>query len=181
MSRKIKFNTQELLDTAFCMTQEEGFLQVTARKLAAKANCSTQPIFRAYSGMPELMEALFEKCILYYQAYYLTYNKANKTPFIDLGMAYIEFAKTEKNIFQLLFLSTYRGERSLYEVLNGKDNFVALEINKAKQAGCKNASEVFMKMWIFIHGAACMSVTGDYDLSIEDTQVLLEEQYNACF
>ena len=22
-----------------------------------------------------------------------------------------------------------------------------------------------MKMWIFIHGAACMSLTGDYDLT----------------
>ncbi len=34
-------------------------------------------------------------------------------------------------------------------------------------------------MWIFIHGAACMTLTGDYDLQEEDTIKLLEESYNA--
>ena len=34
-----------------------------------------------------------------------------------------------------------------------------------------------MKMWIFIHGSACMSITGDYDLDMEETKQLLRTVY----
>jgi hypothetical protein len=34
-------------------------------------------------------------------------------------------------------------------------------------------------MWILIHGAASMSLTGDYDLGDEDTMKLLEDSYRA--
>ena len=34
-----------------------------------------------------------------------------------------------------------------------------------------------MRMWIFIHGAACMSLTDDYDLPESETEKLLEEFY----
>ena len=34
-----------------------------------------------------------------------------------------------------------------------------------------------MRMWIFIHGSACMSLTDDYDLKEEETVKLLEEFY----
>ena len=36
-----------------------------------------------------------------------------------------------------------------------------------------------MKMWIFIHGAACMTLTGDYDLSEEETIQMLKDSYQA--
>lgn len=36
-----------------------------------------------------------------------------------------------------------------------------------------------MKMWIFIHGAACMSLTGDYDLQEEETIQMLKDSYQA--
>jgi hypothetical protein len=56
---------------------------------------------------------------------------------------------------------------------------VAKEIAKAKAAGNAGASRLFMKMWILIHGAASMSLTGDYDLGDEDTMKLLEDSYRA--
>ena len=51
------------------------------------------------------------------------------------------------------------------------------EITLAKEAGCANPSDLFMKMWIYIHGAACMSLTGDYDLTDRETLMLLEDFY----
>lgn len=41
--------------------------------------------------------------------------------------------------------------------------------------------DLFMKMWIFIHGAACMSLTGDYDLTDLQTMQLLEHSYYAFY
>ena len=54
MARKEMITIDRILDTAFAMTREEGFANVTARKVAAKAGCSTQPIFRVYKNMEEL-------------------------------------------------------------------------------------------------------------------------------
>ena len=56
MARKEMITIDRILDTAFAMTREEGFANVTARKVAAKAGCSTQPIFRVYKNMEELLQ-----------------------------------------------------------------------------------------------------------------------------
>ena len=54
MARKITITKEFIVNTAFLMAKQEGIEQVTARKLAAKAECSTQPIFRLYNNMEEL-------------------------------------------------------------------------------------------------------------------------------
>ena len=67
----------------------------------------------------------------------------------------------------------------MYELLNGNTGAVGKEIAKAKAEGVAVPGDLFMKMWIFIHGAACMSLTGDFDLSDEETHTLLKNSYQA--
>lgn len=179
MARKETITIQTILDTAFLMTQEEGFVNVTARRVAARAGCSTQPIFRVYKNMEELLAAVYDRAVTFFQEYYKHWEKKSSVPFADLGMAYISFAREEKNLFQLLFVSKGSVQKDMYEVLNGLEGNVVKEISRAGQAGCKNPSDIFMRMWIFIHGAACMSLTGDYDLQETETRSLLEESYRA--
>ncbi|MDE6184044.1 MAG: TetR/AcrR family transcriptional regulator, partial [Lachnospiraceae bacterium] len=69
--------------------------------------------------------------------------------------------------------------RSLYDLVNGNGGYVSREIHAATSQGCSNASELFMKMWIFIHGAACMTLTGDYDLSEAETMQMLKDAYHS--
>lgn len=179
MARKETITGENILDTAFQMTREEGFENVTARKVAARAGCSTQPIFRVYRNMEELWGAVFHKAGEFFQDYYSLYPRTGKSPFSNLGMAYIAFAKEEKHLFRLLFASDAIREKSMYELLNGKEGNVVYEINLAAVAGCSDSEKLFTKMWIFIHGAACMTLTGDYDLTDMETRELLEETYRA--
>lgn len=179
MARKQSITLENILDAAFEMTREEGFEAVTARKLAAKAGCSTQPIFRVYKNMEELGSDLFERAVEYFETFYSEYEKTYSVPFINLGMAYIDFAGKEKNLFRLLFLQTEPRGKSFYEILNGKEGFVVKEIAKAKEDGCKQPSEMFMHMWMLIHGAACMATTGDYDLGKEETVTMLWDAYRS--
>jgi AcrR family transcriptional regulator len=179
MARKESITKQMILNAAFTMTKEEGLVNVTARRLADHANCSTQPIFRIYRGMEELYNDVYEMAINYFSDYYINFTSQDETPFVNLGLAYINFAEIEPHLFKLLFLEPKRNNRSLYELLNGTTGALVCEINKAKADGAKESGELFMKMWIFIHGAACMTITGDYDLSKEQTLVLLKESYNA--
>ncbi|NLL76389.1 MAG: TetR/AcrR family transcriptional regulator [Clostridiales bacterium] len=179
MARKETITQNDILQAAFEMVKEEGFENVTARKLAAKAGCSTQPIFRVYRGMEELAEELFLMAIDYFEVYYEKFPKYNDIPFVDLGLTYIRFAEDNKNLFRLLFLSEQRYGKSLYDLLNGKKGAVVREINYAKEYGCMSSEELFTKMWIFIHGAACMTLTGDYDLPESETVKLLEDCFRS--
>ena len=180
MARKETITIQMILDTAFSMTREEGFSNVTARKVAAKAGCSTQPIFRVYKNMDELWSAVYEKAVAFFQDYYSLYPRTGKTPFANLGMAYIAFAREEKHLFELLFVNSGPNRKSMYEVLNGSQGNVVYEVNLARVSGCSSPSDIFMKMWIFIHGCACMVLTGDYDLTEEETAELLSDIYKSC-
>ncbi len=179
MARKETITKSDILNAAFEMTREGGFSQVSARTLAAKAGCSTQPIFRVYKNMEELGEEVFEKAIDCFGSYYDSFPKDNNTPFVNLGLAYIQFAQEEVQLFRLLFLSEDRHGKRLLDMLNGQNSAVVKEINSAKLSGCKDPSGMFMKMWIFIHGAACMALTGDYDLPEAETVKLLEQSYQA--
>ena len=179
MARKESITIDTILETAFTMAREEGFLSVTARKVAAKAGCSTQPIFRVYKNMEELWEAVYLKAADFFADYYCLYPRTGKAPFVNLRMAYIAFAREERHLFELLFVSDIKNKKSMYELLNAQTGNVVYEINLAKAMGCKNAGNLFMQMWIFIHGAACMTLTGDYDLSDVQTMELLESSYKA--
>lgn len=179
MARKETITMQMILDTAFAMTREEGFANVTARKVAAKAGCSTQPIFRVYKNMDELWNAVYSRAADFFRDYYGLYPRIGKAPFVNLGMAYISFAREEKHLFELLFVSSGQARKSMYEILNGNSGNVVYEINQAAAQGCSDPSDMFMKMWIFIHGAACMTLTGDYDLTEVQTRELLENSYQS--
>ena len=180
MPRKETITKSYLIDNAFLLARSEGIENVTARKLAAKAGCSTQPIFRVYANMGELYEEVYQKAIDSFGDYYENFKSEVDTPFIHLGLAYINYAKEENRLFQLLFQSSNRGDRGLFELLNGKTGAVSKEISKAAASGCQNPSGLFMKMWIFIHGCACMVLTGDYDLTEEETVDLLQDIYKNC-
>ena len=67
--------------------------------------------------------------------------------------------------------------KSTYELVNGADDVVTEQIRKAGEGGTKSPDQLFMKIWIFIHGAACMAVSGDYDLDEEQSLAILKSCY----
>jgi len=104
MARKIQITQDFIVNTAFQLARKEGIENVTARKLAAKAECSTQPIFRMYENMDELYKDVFNMAVSFFSFYYERCEKNHAEPFVNLGYAYIRFAKEEKDLFRLLFL-----------------------------------------------------------------------------
>ncbi len=179
MARTITIKRDVIVNTAFQMLKQEGIENVTARKLAKKANCSTQPIFREYENMDVLYQELFRMSCSYFAFYYDRFPKEQKEPFVNLAYAYIRFAQEEKNMFRFLFMPERSYGKSTYEILNGEKGIVVAEFEKAKQDACRNAGDLFTKLWIFVHGAACMAITGDYDLNDTETIKLLIDAYQS--
>ena len=67
MPRKEVITRDELLRNAFELAREEGVEEVTARKLANKAGCSTQPIFRAYRNMEEVLGEVMNQRVQFFE------------------------------------------------------------------------------------------------------------------
>ncbi|WP_026511543.1 MULTISPECIES: TetR/AcrR family transcriptional regulator [unclassified Butyrivibrio] len=180
MSRKATITQEEIVNAAFKITKKEGFDQITSRRLAAAAGCSTQPIFRIYDNMDQLKKDVITKAVGTFEEYCRKIEKTHDTPFVDLGLGYITFAQKNPNLFKLLFISTDANEGvSMYDIVNGTDENVVREVSRARDQGVPDAEQLFMKMWIFIHGAGCMAVTGDYDLEEADSVAMLESAYEA--
>ena len=180
MARKATITQKEIINAAFKITRKEGFEQITSRKLAAAAGCSTQPIFRIYENMDALKKDVYDKTAEFYLEYYDGCKKTNEVPFVDLGLAYIGFAQKYPHLFRLLFISDAGTEgKSMYDLINGNTENVVKEINRAGEQGVSDAQQLFMQMWIFIHGAGCMAATGDYDLDEAASVAMLESAYKA--
>ena len=179
MARKESITKEILLQAACELLKEEGEENMTVRKIAAKANCSTQPIFRVFKGMDDLNETVFMIMAEEFQESAQKAKEYSKLPFVNLGMAYIECAMRSPNIFKYLFLPRKKPPMGMYDILNGKEQRVAMEIRRAKELGAADAGGLFSRLWIFIHGSACMSITGDFDLSMEQTVQMLESAYLA--
>ena len=179
MAKTVSITKDLLRKSAFEMAREQGVNEVTARKLAAYAGCSTQPIFRNYENMEDCLNDVYEDSLQFFDAFYGEYDKSSRVPFVNLGMAYISFAEKEPNLFRYLFMTKNTHGMNLYNILNGRTNAVMIEMNKAKENGADSAELIFMKMWMLIHGAACMTITGDYDLTSAQTRLQLEDAYKA--
>lgn len=179
MARKEMISKDDILNFAFQMTMEQGHREVTARKLAAFAGCSTQPIFRNYQNMEDCLKSVFLKTLDHFDSFYLTYDKGSRIPFVNLGLVYIAYAQKFPKLFQYLFMEKNNQGLNLYSLLNGRTGAVMKEMNMAKEMGAPNPETIFMKMWMLIHGAACMTITGDYDLSMAETRMQLEDAYKS--
>lgn len=176
MARKEQITKQVILDGAFNLLREQGSDMVTARKLAAYIGCSTQPIFRVYQNMDELYADVFEKAKTHYEEYCLNYQKESDVPFVDLGLCYIQYAKDELNLFKLLFMTSHDENNTMYDLLNGKEQgFVIKELKRIPNLNMENAGNIFMKIFIFIHGMASMATCGEFDLTKEEVIPMLTD------
>ena len=182
MPRKQSVTKERLIDAAFELIREKGVLELSSRHLAEKAGCSTQPIFRIYKNMAELENDLFLKCADYFGGYFELEGDFSTVPFVNFGMTYISFAKNEPDIFKLLFLEENNVRKSSYDLVNGgSKNLVIRELKKIEDITPDEYEDVFMKVWLVIHGTACMMIRNEFDISELDTVKLLEDMFEKIY
>ncbi len=182
MARKEQITKQMILDGAFDLVRTQGIEMLTARKLAAHISCSTQPIFRVYANMEELSQEVFVKAKAFYEQFCLDFEQTNDTPFVDLGLCYITFAKKELNLFKLLFLTPHDDNNTMYDLINGAQNaFVIKQLRRINNLDMNKAGDIFMKVFIFMHGMACMAICGELDLTTEEILPTLKETIEGFF
>lgn len=172
-----KYTKEEITSVAFELVRKQGYDLLTARDLAQKLNTSTRPIFTAFENMDELKKEIIYKSAALFDEYKTNEIKNGKYPeYKARGMAYIRFAKEEKNLFKLLFMRDRTTETDINEPsISDEVNIIIKTLSLSADA----ATSFHIKMWVVMHGFATMLATGYCDLDFETISKLTSEIYNA--
>ena len=177
MPPKEKVSKAKIEDTAFEMTREYGFSSVTARKLADRLGCSTQPIFRSYENMEELRCDLFYMSIDYFLTQMLA--KKNRNPaYMGLALSYVEFAKSERNLFELIASVDDFGTQTIGEFLKSDEGAKILgRITGDRKVSDARKQELFTMFWMFVHGMATLIAGNRVQLSDREVRNYITKAY----
>ena len=158
MPRDFMFTKEEIINAALSLTRERGFSAVSARTLGEKLGTSSRPVFGRFENMEEVKSAIISAATELYQAYRKKELESGKyVPFKASGMAYIRFAREEKELFKLLFMRD-RSKEALKSYADEMDELVSL-VGKQVDLNKDKATMFYLEMWIYVHGIASMIAT----------------------
>ncbi len=108
MPPKVKITKEMIINAAFEITRENGIDAVNAKSVASYLNCSTQPVMYNFATVEELKLTVFDKAFAYMKEQVVfPKGKKSKYPMREVGLDYISFARSNPNLFKLLFESSY--------------------------------------------------------------------------
>lgn len=176
MPPKFKFTKDEITNAALNVTQNNGISGLTARALAAELGCSVKPIFGLFKNMEEVQQEVLAAANLLYQNYLQEdMQKGQYPPYKASGMAYIRFAKEQKELFKLLFMR----DRSSEKIEENKGEIKPLMQLIQKNLGISEdeAYLFHLEMWLYVHGIATMIATSYLDWDDEFISKVITDAY----
>jgi len=176
MPPKVKITKEDIINTAVEIVRKSGDQAINARTVAAMLNCSTQPVFSNFANMEELRLAVVEQADAICGDYIQREIESGKFPsYKASGMAYIRFAKEEKELFKLLYMRDRSGE-SIPEGSELTDKMETMVHNNTG-LGSADTKLFHLEMWAYVHGIATMFATGFLDLPWELVSKMLTDSY----
>jgi len=176
MPPKVKVTKDEIINAAVEIVRSSGAQSINARQIAAALNCSTQPVYSNFATMDELRNAVVQRADEISQEYIRREIAGGRYPeYKASGMAYIRFAKEEKELFKLLYMRDRSGE-DIPETTEIGDKMESI-VNKNTGLDATVVRLFHFEMWAYVHGIAVMLATGFVDLDWELVSKMLTDSY----
>lgn len=176
MPPKLKVTKEKVLEAAFELVRERGADALNARAVAKRLDCSTQPVFSNFSSMEELRDSVIARTERAFEDFTRQAMEQDKfPPYKASGMAYIMFAKKERELFKLLFMRD-RSREPGSAASAFFENIVAL-VSENTGLSLEAARLLHLEMWVWVHGAASMAVSSYLDLDEEAAGAMLTDVY----
>lgn len=167
MPPKAKVTKEMIIDAGFEVVREYGIENVNARTVSEKLGCSTQPVMYHFKKIEDIKKAVYQKADEYHTAYITDVH--NDNPLLAIGLSYIRFAQTEKNLFRLLFQSNEFSGKSISELISTEEvaSIIAV-LSEAIDVNARQAKDIFKSLFLFVHGYASMFANNslEYDEEI---------------
>ena len=175
MPPKVKITKEDIIKTAVELVRANGEQAINARAIAAALNCSTQPVFSNFATMEELQEATIKAAYDRYIGFLKNEAESGKYPqYKSFGMAYIRFAKEEKELFKLLFMCDRKGKK----LTPSLDFEASVQMIMSANGITKEKAELMhLEMWSCVHGIGAMLATSFLILEWELISNMLTDVY----
>lgn len=176
MPPKVKITKEDIINAAVDIVRHNGAQAINARTIASMLNCSTQPVFSNFATMEELHLAVVQRADELCRVYMQREMESGKYPTYKAnGMAYIRFAKEERELFKLLYMCDRSGE-AIPEGSELTDKMEAL-VHKNTGLDGWEAKLFHLEMWAYVHGIATMFATGFLNLDWALVSKMLTDSY----
>lgn len=168
----------DVLAAAAKVLKKSGTDALNARTIAKEAGCSTQPIYRHFKNMGELKRKLYDYVWNIYLGYTEREVAKGKYPvYKSMGMAYISFARAEKEYYNFLFMQNYGVRKD--SVKSGELTVRSAKIISEKNGiSYEDALDMHVEVWVFCYGIASMAATSFMEFSEEETDKMLTDVYS---
>ncbi len=175
MPPKCRFTREQIIQAALELTAEKGIGALTARSLAQRLGSSAKPIFGLFTNMEEVQQEVLKAADRRYQAYLQEDMSAGQyPPYKASGMAYIRFAREQRELFKLLFMR----DRTNEEKAAGEELEALLSlIRQSMGLSREEAYRFHMEMWIYVHGIATMIATAYLEWDLDFISAALTDAY----
>ena len=153
MARTPRITAEMLLEAGAAITLEKGADALNVRSVAAKLNCSVQPVFRNFGSMETVRRAVIEYLDGTYQSFVAQYLDKSDYLF-TISLAHILLARDRRNLFGVLFLSNEYGSRTVPQIISSPWNREAIDTAVQYGLTVKEAEAVYRDVRFYTFGIA---------------------------
>ncbi|MFT8390921.1 MAG: TetR/AcrR family transcriptional regulator [Sporolactobacillus sp.] len=172
-----KIDKEDILSTAIDLVRKGGLHGINARSLAAALSCSTKPIFRIYKNMEALKQDVIDRLNAYYNAF-MEEKMNNHNRLLTQSIAYIMFARQEKQIFNTLFMNKTCQGASLTDILHADWNQPSIhDAQLVTGLSLEHTQCLFRDVWLYSHGIATQIVANEIDISDAEVVRLMNNAF----
>ena len=176
MPPKVKVTKEDIVRAAIGIIRNSGDQALNAGTVAAALNCSTQPIFSNFATMEELRFAVVAAADTMCREYMKQEAESGRYPLYKAsGMAYIRFAKEEKELFKLLYMRDRKSEPIPED--DDLNSEMTTLVHQNTGLDPQKAKLFHLEMWAYVHGIATMFATGFFDLDWDLVSQMLTDSY----
>lgn len=177
MPPRIKTTAEDIINAAYEIVREEGMKKLTARNVAQRLGTSVQPIFRSFVNMEDLEEMVMEKIKNTYREYIMN-SVSIDDGLMGTVMAYIQFARAEKNLFQILHMSERYAFQEAKEISNVDINGEIVKvIAQMEDMTIEEAAFLYQATFFTAHGIASLVVTNHCEFTNEEIKTVLNRVF----
>ena len=176
MSKPVVITKQMIDEAAVAMVRESGLGALTARNIAGRLKCSTQPIYKTYENMDKLKEVTMAALEASVMQSIVTYRETG-CAYLDSGLGYIHFARTEKVLFNLLCLENKNHNLQKTDMDNAAIRILMEQELRNLALSPAAKDKIFLKTMIFTHGLAVLAFGAQLTFAENETAMLLQETF----
>ncbi len=169
MPPKKRIFKEDILEASIRVIRKQSASALTVRNIASELQCSTQPIYSEFENLDCLKKELYK----YASEKYLRFRFTN---YKELAIAFLTFAKKEKELFKFLYLRRRDSGEKLPDDINYT---ITVELlSKNLEMDPQRAKDMHHWMQYYCYTMGVMIATDYRDLTAEEISRELTELYS---